>query len=139
MKSILLIISFLFLTLFGIKSVNNVPFQEERDEYACLVSNGSIHSCNAYDFILPETSELPEDGMAITDAQSLARQLRGCGRTHRTLNYLPSLSKMLAWKTLWNRMEILSQVSLQSYNSLPCPSWALPSEHYVYAMRRILI
>lgn len=139
MKSILITISFLFLTLLGMKSVNNFSLQEERDGYACLVSNEWMHSCDAFDFILPETSEVPGDDMAITDAQSLARQLRGCGRTHRLLNYSPSLTKILAWKTMWSRMDILSQVSLQFYDSLPCPSWTLSSDHYVYAMRRILI
>lgn len=89
---------------------------------------------------MPIESDLPCGDMVYTDAQSLSRQLRSCGRLQRISNvHFSFLNKILEWKKALNRMEMLSCASFHAYTTIPCQSWALASEHYVFGMRRILV
>ena len=140
MKNVLLFISFLFLLLAGSKVMDFfVPVQMED---CASVRVEAIDGYEEYTFsgcILPVESESPH-GEAITDAQLLARQLSMHGRTTRvtSVNY-SYLSKVLVWKAVRDRMEVLSQAFSRTYTTLPYQSWMLSSDYYVFGMRRILI
>ena len=135
MKNILLFIllSFVFL----LKSKNTeVTFQEkERVGMEALLQKdvpvGTVSS---------SVVELPEQGDAYVDSESLVRQFRICGRGQRSFSIQHILlNKGSAYRLVEKRLERLFHSINHIYTSLPRQSWAVSSLHYVFELRRILI
>lgn len=142
MKNIFILISVFLLSLLSTE-IREISFHSEgQDAYVC--SSDYFHDIDQdienINCITPLESDLPCEDMVYTDVQSLSRQLRSSGRLQRMLNvHFSFLNKMLEWKKALNRLEMLSYASFHTYTTIPCQSWALASEHYVFGMCRILV
>lgn len=91
-------------------------------------------------YILPVLDELPDADEANVDTESFARQCRVLGRGCRSFSVQQMLwEKCVDYRAAKKYLDILSHTITQVYTSLPCQNWAVPSEHYVFGMRHILI
>lgn len=135
MKNIFLLISFSMLFLLGVKGVNvSLPVEEGVGVESILqtdVPEGSI---------LPVVAEWPEEGDAYVEVESIMHPYRICGRCYRQLSVRQlSLVRSSAYRNVQKHLELLFGSIERTYSSLPCQSWPVPSDHYVFGMRRILI
>ena len=124
MKNILLFISFFLMFLLGAKDVNAaLPIEEGGGVEAVLQTDVPVNKVEAY-----------------VDMNSLTGQWRISGRGQRSLSVQQVVvGKNLVYQAAKKRLEILFHSTYRVYTSLPCQSWAVSSEHYVFGMRRILI
>lgn len=135
MKNILFFISFCFMFLLSVKSMDNTSLEKEevRMEYV-------LQEDVPTEYVLSVVAELPEEGEAYVDAESLARQFRVCGRGQRSLSVQYVLNgKGMVYRMAKKHIDILYHSINRIYTSLPCQSWSVPSLHYVFGMRHILI
>ena len=135
MKNILLLISLALLFLLGAKNMDGTFLEEERMEvenvFQTTIPTESILSC---------ASGLPDENEAYIDIEALARQFRVCGRGQRSFSAQQMfLGKGSAYRASKKHLEMLFHTINCVYTSLPCQSWKVSSEHYVFGMRRILI
>lgn len=131
MKDLFVLISVSFMLLLGIGAVNAFPSVDEGKD----VSYEPV-----MEHVLPSVHQASPDNTFCLEAQSLARQLRLGGRGQRTLSLSCFLfSKVIPGKTLVVLSNALEHSFHRYVSSLPCPSWEVASEHYVFGMRRILI
>lgn len=135
MKNILLFLSLFWMSLLAAKGVEGtLPDAEGAGVESVLRTSGQM-GC-----IQSSIAEFPDEGMAYVETESLARQYRVCGRSHRSFSVHSSFfAKSSAYRAAKKRLELLSHTINQVYTSLPCQSWAVSSDHYVFGMRRILI
>ena len=135
MKNILLFISLSLMFLLGARAMNvTLPEEEGVGVKSVLQADASVG------YILPVVAEWPEEGDAYVDAESLMHQFRVCGRSQRQLSVRQfSLVRSSAHRVLQKRLELLFNSIERTYSSLPCQSWPVSSDHYVFGMRRILI
>ena len=135
MKNILLFLSFFLMSLLGAKGIEGTLSSEEGvGEKSVLPAEASVG------YILPVVTELPDKGEAYVDVESLAHQYRICGRGQRSFSVQQMfMGKSSAYRAAKKRLEMLSHIINQVYTSLPYQSWAVPSDHYVFGMRHILI
>ena len=135
MKNILLFLSLFWMSLLGAKGIEGArPDAEGAGVESVLRSDEPVG------YILPVVFEMPDEGTAYVETESLARQYRVCGRSHRSFSVQSSFfAKSSAYRAAKKRLELLSHTINQVYTSLPCQSWAVSSDHYVFGMRRILI
>ena len=134
MKNILLFLSLFLMFLLGAKGIDDTSC--EREEGIEFVLHGKMPE----GYILPSVAELPDEGEAYVDTESLARQYRVCGRGQRSFSVQQMLlGKSSAYRAAIRRLDILCHSNHTVYTSLPCQSWEVPSDHYVFGMRRILI
>ena len=135
MKNILLFLSLFLMSLLGVKGIDDAL---PEGEGVGVESVFQIETSSGY--IRPSVAELPDEGEAYVDTESLARQYRVCGRGQRSFSVQQMLlGKSSAYRAAKKRLELLSHTINQVYTSLPCQSWAVSSDHYVFGMRRILI
>ncbi len=135
MKNFLLLLSLFMMSLLGARDVHDTLSVEEGMgvEYVLPAEEPVGH-------ILPIVAELPTKGEAYVDVESLALQYRICGRGQRSFSVQQMfLGKSSAYRAAKKHLEMLSHTINQVYTSLPCQSWAVPSDHYVFGMRHILI
>ena len=135
MKNFLLLLSLFMMSLLGARDVYDTLSVEEGMgvEYVLPAEEPVGH-------ILPIVAELPTKGEAYVDVESLALQYRICGRGQRSFSVQQMFfGKSSAYRAAKKHLEILPHTINQVYTSLPCQSWAVPSDHYVFGMRRILI
>ncbi len=129
MKYPFLLISFIIFTLSSLTTNDEVTCQHDAWNEVCAKVDACIFSIS-----------LDSSQGDVSDAQSLARQLRNCGRTNRIQNSWPLIiSKLMPGKATCSKVDVLSQSFSHIYNTLPCLCWTLSSDHYVFGMRRILI
>lgn len=140
---------FLFLTITFILFFLGMKTFDYSSLHVC--EKGAVHVCMEDDhvsnqqppcegYFLTDSAEFPIKQMAVSDSQSLARQLRSFTRSQRTVFSCNSFyAKTSIWKRFLSRTDALSNSFSQTYNSLPRPCWEFSSDHYIYAMRRILI
>ena len=135
MKNYLLLLSFFLVSLLGAKGLESaLPVEEGAGVESVLPTEASVG------YILPIVAELPDTGEAYVDVESMAGQYRVVGRGQRSFSVQQMFfGKSSAYRTARRRLEMLSHTINQVYTSLPCQSWAVPSDHYVFGMRRILI
>ena len=135
MKNYLLLLSFFLVSLLGAKSIEcALPVEEGAGVESVLPTEASVG------YILPLVAELPDTGEAYVDVESMAGQYRVVGRGQRSFSVQQMfMAKSSAYRAARRRLEMLSHTINQVYTSLPCQSWAVPSDHYVFGMRRILI
>lgn len=135
MKNYLLLLSFFLVSLLGAKGLESaLPVEEGAGVESVLPTEASVG------YILPLVAELPDTGEAYVDVESMAGQYRVVGRGQRPFSVQQMfLGKSSAYRAARRRLEMLSHTINQVYTSLPCQSWAVPSDHYVFGMRRILI
>ena len=135
MKNILLFISLSLMFLLGARAVNvTLPEEGEVGMESVLQADAPVG------YLLPDVEEWPEEGDAYVNAESLANQFRVCGRSQRQLSVRQlSLARSSAHRVARKRLELLFNSIERTYSSLPCQSWPVPSDHYVFGMRRILI
>ena len=135
MKNFLLLLSLFMMFLLGARDVNSsLPIEEGVEVESVLQSEAPVG------YILPVVAELPEAGEAYVDVESMASQYRVIGRGQRSFSVQQMfMAKSLAYRAAKKRLEMLSQTINRVYTSLPYQSWAVPSEHYVFGMRHILI
>lgn len=135
MKNILLFISLSLLFLLGAKNMDGTFLEEERMEvenvFQTNIPTESILSC---------ASGLPDENEAYIDTEALARQFRVCGRGQRSFSVQQMFfGKSSAFRASKKYLEMFLRTTNCIYTSLPCQSWTVSSEHYVFGMRRILI
>ena len=135
MKNFLLLLSFFLVSLLGAKGLESaLPVEEEAGVESVLPAEASVG------YILPLVAELPDTGEAYVDVESMAGQYRVVGRGQRSFSVQQMfMPKSSAYRAARRRLEMLSHTINQVYTSLPCQSWAVSSDHYVFGMRRILI
>ena len=135
MKNYLLLLSFFLVSLLGAKGLESaLPVEERAGVESVLPTEASVG------YILPLVAELPDTGEAYVDVESMAGQYRVVGRGQRSFSVQQMfMAKSSAYRAARRRLEMLSHTINQVYTSLPCQSWAVPSDHYVFGMRRILI
>ena len=135
MKNILLFLSLFLMSLLGVKGVDDTLL---KGEGVGVESVFQIETSAGY--ILPLVAEQPDEGEAYVDTESLARQYRVCGRGQRSFSVQQVLwEKSAAFRAAQKRLDVLSHTIQQVYTSLPCQSWSVSSDHYVFGMRHILI
>ncbi len=135
MKHILLFLSFFLVSLLGAKGLDETPLMTEGAGVESVLQTGEP-SASLFSSIL----EMPEEGEACIDTESLARQYRVCGRGQRSFSVQHFFfGKDSAYRAAKKRLDILSRTINQVYTTLPCQSWEVPSDHYVFGMRHILI
>ena len=135
MKNILLLIFLPLMFLLGAKGVNEPLFEGEGEEVEYV-----LQVKTPVGYILPSVSELPDEGEAYVDTESLARQYRVCGRGQRSFSVQQMLlGKSSAYRAAKKRLDILFHTINHVYTSLPYQSWTISSDHYVFGMRHILI
>ena len=135
MKNFLLLLSLFMMFLLGARNVNGALSVEEGEGVESVLPAEASVGC-----ILPMVTELPEKGEAYVDVESLALQYRICGRGQRSFSVQQMfMAKSSAYRAAKKCLEMLSHTINQVYTSLPCQSWAVPSDHYVFGMRHILI
>ena len=130
MKNILLFLSLYLMFLLGAKVVDGgAPSEEETGVENVLQAESSEG------LILPWVADLPDKGEAYME--SMAVQYRVLGRGQRSF----SVQQMFcsAYKAAKKHLEMLFYTINHSYSSLPCQSWAVSSDHYIFRLRRILI
>lgn len=135
MKNILLFLSFFLMSLLGAKGIEGTLSSEEGvGEKSVLQTEIPVG------YILPVVAELPDTGEAYVNVESMAGQYRVIGRGQRSFSVQQMfMAKSSAYRAAKRRLEMLSHTINQVYTSLPCQSWAVSSDHYVFGMRRILI
>ena len=134
MKNILLFLSMFLMFLLGAKGIDDTSY--EREEGVEYVLQGKIPE----GYILPSVAELPDEGEAYVDTESLARQYRVCGRGQRSFSVQQMLlGKSSAYRAAKKRLDVLFHTINHVYTSLPYQSWTISSDHYVFGMRHILI
>ena len=135
MKNFLLLLSLFMMFLLGARDVNSsLPIEEGVGVESVLQSEAPVG------YILPVVAELPDAGEAYVDVESMASQYRVIGRGQRSFSVQQMfMAKSSAYRAARRHLEMLSHTINQVYTSLPCQSWAVPSDHYVFGMRRILI
>ena len=135
MKNLFLLLSFFLVSLLGVKGIGDtLPSEEGIGVESVLQAESSVG------YILPMVTELPDEGELYVDVESLAGQYRVIGRGQRSFSVQQMfMAKSSAYRAARRRLEMLSHTINQVYTSLPCQSWAVSSDHYVFGMRRILI
>lgn len=135
MKIFLLLLSFFLMSLLGAKGLEcALSVEEGAGVESVLPAEASVG------YILPLVAELPDTGEAYVDVESMAGQYRVVGRGQRSFSVQQMFfGKSSAYRAAQKRLEMLSHTINQVYTSLPCQSWAVPSDHYVFGMRCILI
>ena len=135
MKNILLFLSFFLVALLGAKGVEGaLPSEEGMGVESVLQPEQSAG------YILPSVTEIPDEGEAYVDTENLARQYRVVGRGQRSFSVQQMFfGKSSAYRAAKKRLEMLFHTINQVYSSLPYPSWAVSSDHYVFGLRHILI
>ena len=135
MKNFLILLSLLMMFLLGARDIDDTfPVEERGGVESVLPAEASVG------YILPLVAELPDTGEAYVDVESMAGQYRVVGRGQRSFSVQQMfMAKSSAYRAARRRLEMLSHTINQVYTSLPCQSWAVPSDHYVFGMRRILI
>ena len=135
MKNYLLLLSFFLVSLLGAKGIeSSLPVEEGAGVESVLPAEASVG------YILPVVAELPDTGEAYVDVESMAGQYRVVGRGQRSFSVQQMFfGKSSAYRAAQKRLEMLSHTINHVYTSLPCQSWAVSSDHYVFGMRRILI
>jgi hypothetical protein len=135
MKNFLLLLSLFMMSLLGARDVHDTLSVEEG-----MGVESVLPAEEPVGHILPIVAELPTKGEAYVDVESLALQYRICGRGQRSFSVQQMfLGKSSAYRAAKKHLEMLSHTINQVYTSLPCQSWAVPSDHYVFGMRHILI
>ena len=135
MKNYLLFLLFFLVSLLGAKGIESaLPSNEGMGVESVLQAEEPIG------YILPVVAELPETGEAYVDVESMAGQYRVIGRGQRSFSVQQMLwDKSSAYRAAQRRLNMLSQTIHSVSSSLPSQSWAVPSDHYVFELRHILI
>ena len=135
MKNILVLLSLIFVFLLGARGMDaSLPETDGQGVAACLQAEAPVG------YVLPVVAEWPEEGEAYVDAESLARQFRVCGRNQRPVSiHQWTFVKGADYRAVQKRLELLFHSFERTYSSLPCQSWPVASDHYVFGLRRILI
>ena len=135
MKNFLLFLSLFMMFLLGARDIDDTfPVEEGVGVESVLPAESSVG------YILPMMTELPEKSEAYVDVESLALQYRICGRGQRSFSVQQMFTgKGSAYRVAKKRLEMLSHTINLVYTSLPFQSWEVPSDHYVFGMRHILI
>ena len=135
MKNYLLFLLFFLVSLLGAKGIESaLPSNEGMGVESVLQAEGPVG------YILPVVAELPETGEAYVDVESMAGQYRVIGRGQRSFSVQQMLwDKSSAYRAAQRRLNMLSQTIHSVSSSLPSQSWAVPSDHYVFELRHILI
>ena len=135
MKNFLLFLSFVLWSLLGAKGIEGaLPSDEGTGMESVLQAETSTG------YILPLVTEMPDEGEAYVDTENLARQYRVVGRGQRLFSVQRMLlGKGSAYRAAKKYLEMLFYTINHSYSSLPCQSWAVSSDHYIFRLRRILI
>ena len=135
MKNILLFLSLFLMSLLSVKGIDDAL---HKGEEVGMESVFQIETSAGY--ILPLVAELPDEGEAYVDTESLARQYRVCGRGQRSFSVQRMLlGKSSAYRAAKKRLDVLFHTINHVYTSLPYQSWAISSDHYIFGMRHILI
>lgn len=135
MKNYLLFLLFFLVSLLGAKGIESaLPSNEGVGVESVLQAEEPVG------YILPVVAELPETGEAYVDVESMAGQYRVIGRGQRSFSVQQMLwDKSSAYRAAQRRLNMLSQTIHSVSSSLPSQSWAVPSDHYVFELRHILI
>ena len=135
MKNYLLFLLFFLMSLLGAKGIESaLPSNEGMGVESVLQAEEPVG------YILPVVAELPETGEAYVDVESMAGQYRVIGRGQRSFSVQQMLwDKSSAYRAAQRRLNMLSQTIHSVSSSLPSQSWAVPSDHYVFELRHILI
>ena len=135
MKNFLIFLSLFMMFLLGARNIDGTLLVEEgKGVESVLPAEASVG------YILPVVTELPDKGEAYVDVESLAHQYRICGRGQRSFSVQQMfMGKSSAYRAAKKRLEMSSHTINQVYTSLPFQSWEVPSDHYVFGMRHILI
>ena len=135
MKNFLLLLLLFMMSLLGARDVHDTLSVEEG-----MGVESVLPAEEPVGHILPIVAELPTKGEAYVDVESLVHQYRICGRGQRSFSVQQMFfGKSSAYRAAKKHLEMLSHTINQVYTSLPCQSWAVPSDHYVFSMRHILI
>ena len=135
MKNFLLLLLLFMMSLLGARDVHDTHSVEEG-----MGVESVLPAEEPVGHILLIVAELPTKGEAYVDVESLALQYRICGRGQRSFSVQQMLfGKSSAYRAAKKHLEMLSHTINQVYTSLPCQSWAVSSDHYVFGMRHILI
>ena len=135
MRNILLFLSLFLMSLLSVKGIDDAL---HKGEEVGMESVFQIETSAGY--ILPSVAELPDEGEAYVDTESLARQYRVCGRGQRSFSVQRMLlGKSSAYRAAKKRLDVLFHTINHVYTSLPYQSWAISSDHYIFGMRHILI
>ena len=136
MKNILLFLSLFLVSLLGVKGIEGALPSDEGVGVECVLQAEASTTGS----VLPMVTELPDEGEAYVDVESLARQCRVVGRGQRSSSVqLVFFGKSAAYRAARKRLEMLFHTIKSVYTSLPCQSWAVSSDHYVFGLRHILI
>lgn len=135
MKNYLLFLLLFLVSLLGAKGIESaLPSNEGMGVESVLQAEEPVG------YILPVVAELPETGEAYVDVESIAGQYRVIGRGQRSFSVQQMLwDKSSAYRAAQRRLNMLSQTIHSVSSSLPSQSWAVPSDHYVFELRHILI
>ena len=135
MKNNLLFLLFFLESLLGAKGIESaLPSNEGMGVESVLQAEEPVG------YILLVVAELPETGEAYVDVKSMAGQYRVIGRGQRSFSVQQMLwDKSSAYRAAQRRLNMLSQTIHSVSSSLPSQSWAVPSDHYVFELRHILI
>jgi hypothetical protein len=135
MKNYLLFLLFFLVSLLGAKGIESaLPSNEGMGVESVLQAEEPVG------YILPVVAELPETGEAYVDVESMSGQYRVIGRGQRSFSVQQMLwDKSSAYRAAQRRLNMLSQTIHSVSSSLPSQSWAVPSDHYVFELRHILI
>ena len=135
MKNFLLLLSLFLVSLLGTKDIAGTLPEAEG-----IGVESVLRVDEPTGYILPSVFEIPDEGEAYVDMESLARQCRVCGRGPRSFSVQYSFfAKSSAHRAAKRRLDILFHTINQFYTSLPYQSWAVSSDHYIFGMRHILI
>ena len=135
MKNYLLFLLLFLVSLLGAKGIESaLPSNEGMGVESVLQAEEPVG------YILPVVAELPETGEAYVDVESMAGQYRVIGRGQRSFSVQQMLwDKSSAYRAAQRRLNMLSQTIHSVSSSLPSQSWAVPSDHYAFELRHILI
>ena len=135
MKNYLLFLLLFLVSLLGAKGIESaLPSNEGMGVESVLQAEEPVG------YILPVVAELPETGEAYVDVESMAGQYRVIGRGQRSFSVQQMLwDKSSAFRAAQRRLNMLSQTIHSVSSSLPSQSWAVPSDHYVFELRHIII
>lgn len=135
MKNFLLLLLLFMMSLLGARDVHDTLSVEEG-----MGVESVLPAEEPVGHILPIVAELPTKGEAYVDVESLVHQYRICGRGQRYFSVQQMFcAKSSAYRAAIRRLDILCHSNHTVYTSLPCQSWEVPSDHYVFGMRHILI
>ena len=135
MKNFLLLLLLFMMSLLGARDVHDTLSVEEG-----MGVESVLPAEEPVGHILPIVAELPTKGEAYVDVESLVHQYRICGRGQRYFSVQQMFcAKSSAYRAAIRRLDLLCHSNHTVYTSLPCQSWEVPSDHYVFGMRHILI